>query len=348
VLYGAASGKLDETAYTQPALFAVEYALAELWRSWGLQPAVGLGHSVGEYVAACVAGVFSLEDGLRLVAARGRLMQALPRGGGMVAVQADESTVLPLIAPHAASVSIAAVNAPDQIVLAGAVDALDAITQTLTAKGITATALPVSHAFHSPLIEPMLDAFETVAQLVPYQAPRLPVVSNVTGTIATGDELTTAAYWRRHARSAVRCAASVQALDAPGVTVCLELGPAPVLAGLASNRQRRAMQWLPTLRPGQPEWTTLTETLARAYVAGVAIDWAAFDADYARRKVTIPTYPSSVSATGVWRSRDCAVTTFFSNIAARQRLRFRFLPEVPCSTRRRSTRRLVSARSPCS
>src|SRR6185295_1514544 len=136
VLYGAASGRLDETAYTQPALFAVEYALAEVWRSWGVQPAVVLGHSVGEYVAACVAGVFSLEDGLKLVAARGRLMQALPRGGGMVAVQADEPTVRPLLTAHAATVSIAAVNAPDQLVLAGAAPALAAITEALTARGI--------------------------------------------------------------------------------------------------------------------------------------------------------------------------------------------------------------------
>ncbi len=210
----------------------------------------------------------------------------------MLAVQASEHAVAPLLVPHAATVSIAAVNAPDQIVLAGSLQALDAIGQALAAQGIMATPLPVSHAFHSPLIEPMLDAFEAVAQTVTYRAPQIPVVSNVTGALATGDDLVTPGYWRRHARGAVRYAASVQALDAAGVTVCVELGPAPVLSGLGRRTISDVrMQWLPTLRPGQPEWATLTDTLARAYVAGVAIDWAAFDADYARRKIAIPTYP---------------------------------------------------------
>ncbi len=292
VLYGTAHAKLDETAYTQPALFAVEYALAELWRSWGVQPAVVLGHSIGEYVAACVAGVFSVEDALKLVAARGRLMQSLPRGGGMLAVQASEHAVAPLLVPHAATLSIAAVNAPDQIVLAGSLQALDVIAQALAAQGIMATPLPVSHAFHSPLIEPMLDAFEAVAQTVTYQAPQIPVVSNVTGALATGDDLVTPGYWRRHARGAVQFARSVATLDELAIGIAVELGPRPTLSALGQRNSRapETRAWLPSLRP-QAEWATLIETLASLWVAGTPIDWLSFDAPYARAKVALPTYP---------------------------------------------------------
>jgi len=290
ILYGAESTRLAETAYAQPALVAVEYALAELWRSWGVLPAVVLGHSVGEYTAALVAGVFSLEDALKLAAARGRLMQALPSGGGMVAVQATERDVAPFIAQHQATVSIAAVNAPDQIVLSGADDALEAITQALTAKGITATPLPVSHAFHSPLVEPMLDAFERLAGDVTYHTPAIPVVSNVTGAVAAGDDLTTARYWRRHARAAVQFARSVAALNELGVAISVEAGPAPTLCGLG-RRCSTPIAWLPSLRPGASDWTTMFESLGKLFVNGQAIEWSAVDKPYASEKLALPTYP---------------------------------------------------------
>jgi acyl transferase domain-containing protein len=292
VIYGAASARLDETAFTQPALFAVEYALANLWRSWGVEPAVVLGHSVGEYVAACVAGVFGLDDALRLVATRARLMQSLPLDGAMIAVQASESTVMPFLAPHAGRVSVAAINAADQTVLSGAAAALDRIVAELESREITVTRLAVSHAFHSPLVAPILDAFEQAAARVAYRSPRIPVISNVTGAVAQGDELVSAAYWRRQALAPVRFAASVATLATHGVGVCVEVGPKPTLSGAGRRTAGDdRMRWLPTLRPGAPDWSALAASVAQAYVAGVAIDWVGFDRDYRRSRVALPTYP---------------------------------------------------------
>jgi malonyl CoA-acyl carrier protein transacylase len=269
----------------------VEFALSELWRSWGVRPAAVLGHSVGEYTAALVAGVFSLEDALKLVAARGRLMQALPQGGGMLAVQSKVRDIEPLLASHGAAVSIAAVNAPDQLVLAGALDALNVIAAALTAQGITATALPVSHAFHSPLIEPMLDAFEQAAADVTYYTPAIPVVSNVTGAVAAGSDLTTAGYWRRHARASVQFARSVATLGDLGIAIAVEAGPSPTLCSLGRRCATQVGAWLPSLRPGSGEWTTMLESLARLYTSGQSIAWAEVDQPYAREKSVLPTYP---------------------------------------------------------
>ena len=175
---------LNDTAYTQPALFAVEYALAQLWRSWGVEPTAVMGHSVGEYVAACLAGVFSLEDGLRLIAERGRLMSALPRDGSMAAVFADEARVRAALAGHDADVSIAAVNGPQSIVISGRTEVVDALLQQFASEGVEAQRLNVSHAFHSPLMDPILDRFEAVAATVQFSPPRIGVVSNVTGRLA--------------------------------------------------------------------------------------------------------------------------------------------------------------------
>src|SRR5207248_5517488 len=200
---------LDQTAYTQPALFAIEYALAELWRSWGIEPAAVLGHSVGEYVAACVAGVLSLEDALKLVAARGRLIQALPAGGAMAAVAASEAQVLERLA-HS-DVSIAAINAPDSVVISGDAAAVRRAVMRFEADGIRAEPLAVSHAFHSRLMEPMLDAFEKVAADVTSAPARIGFVSNVTGRLMRGG-FATPAYWRTHVRSTVRFAESIAAL----------------------------------------------------------------------------------------------------------------------------------------
>jgi acyl transferase domain-containing protein len=187
VLYpvsGTAS-PLDETAYTQPALFALEYALAQLWRSWGVEPAVVLGHSVGEYVAACVAGVMSVAEGLRLVATRGRLMQALPQDGEMVAVFADATRVAAACRPYAQEISIAAIIGPENVVLSGRRQAVEQIVAVLAAEGVRTQQLQVSHAFHSPLMEPMLDGFEAAAAQVAYGVPQVPLISNVTGSLLT-------------------------------------------------------------------------------------------------------------------------------------------------------------------
>ncbi len=282
---------LDETAYTQPALFALEYALAELWRSWGVEPTVVLGHSVGEYVAACVAGVFSLEDGLKLIAARGRLMQALPPGGAMAAVFADEDRVAAAVAPHAAQVAIAAVNGPDGVVISGAGEAVRAVQDVLGAAGVKSKRLIVSHAFHSPLMDPILDAFEQTAVEVAYAAPRIGLVSNLTGQLVTGPGVN-AAYWRRHVRERVRFGAGMASLHALGVRLFVEIGPGPTLLGMGRRCvPDEAGSWLPSLRPGRDDWQQLLESLGALYAHGVPVDWVGFDRDYPRRRVALPTYP---------------------------------------------------------
>ena len=292
ILYGEAAARIDQTRYAQPALFALEYAMARMWQSWGVSPALVLGHSVGEYVAACIAGVFTLEDGLRLVAARGRLMQALPAGGAMAAVWAPEHRVADGIGTADGRVSIAAVNGPESVVVAGPQTDVDALCAMWSADGVRTKALTVSHAFHSPLMDPMLDAFEKVAASVTYARPKLGVISNVTGARATGSELGSAAYWRRHVRATVQFAAGVQALADEGVTAFLEIGPAATLLGLApACVTTETAAWLPSLRKGRDAWGTLLGSLGALFVRGADVNWLAFDADYARRKVALPTYP---------------------------------------------------------
>jgi myxalamid-type polyketide synthase MxaB len=282
---------LDETAYTQPCLFALQYALSELWSSWGVEPAVAAGHSVGEYAAACAAGVFSLEDGLKLVAVRARLMHQLPQRGQMVAVFANSQQVSAAIKPYARDVSIAAINTPHQVVISGLAETIDAVVAYFSARGVKTKRLAVSHAFHSPLVEPMLDAFDEVVREVRFSAPKFGIVSNVTGRLESHD-LTTANYWRRHVREPVRFAESVSTLRQEGCQLFVELGPTPILAGLGRSclPDDRGV-WLPSLRPGRSDWDVILRTLGDLYVRGAAIDWRGFDADYARHKVSLPTYP---------------------------------------------------------
>lgn len=232
VLYPEASelALLDETAYTQPALFALEYALAELWKSWGVEPTAVMGHSVGEYVAACVAGVFSVEDGLRLIAARGRAMQALPPGGVMAAVFADERRVNAALARHSFAASIAALNGPENTAISGPGEEVDLVLADLAAAGIGAERLKVSHAFHSALMEPMLETFRQEANRVAYSAPRIALVSNVTGRVASRDEVATPAYWLRQLREPVRFADGLNALKERGCRTFVEVGPSPILS----------------------------------------------------------------------------------------------------------------------
>jgi acyl transferase domain-containing protein len=282
---------IDATEFTQPALFAVEYALANLWMDWGVRPAAAMGHSVGEVVAACVAGVFSLEDGLRLVTERGRLMGALPQNGAMVAVMAEESRVRAEIAPFERELSIAAINGPRHIVISGLASAVEHLTGRLSAGGVDCIPLKVSHAFHSPLMDPMLEGFERFASTLQYKAPGFDLISNVTGQ-PIGTQPADARYWREHARATVRFASAVQALTERGCTACLEIGPHPTLVGMARQCPHTdAMLWLPSLRRGRGDWAQMLESLAQLYTAGVEIDWAAFDAPYRRRKLVLPTYP---------------------------------------------------------
>ena len=287
----AARSPIHDTAYTQPALFAVEYALAQLWRSWGIEPTAVLGHSVGEFVAACVAGVLTLEDALKLVVERGRLMGSLPQNGAMASLAADEAQVKALIAPWQAEVAIAAVNAPQAIVISGRDSAIAAILEHAAASGISATPLTVSHAFHSPLIEPMLAEFERYAGSVTYRPANIDVVSNVTGE-RMGSRAFDAPYWRSHARQAVQFARSMHTLAQLGCDTFLELGPHPTLIALArQSLTDDSLTWLPSLRRGADDWSQILESLAKLHVRGAAVDWAGFDAGYARSKVVLPSYP---------------------------------------------------------
>ncbi len=293
VLYPASGDSvlINETAYTQPALFAVEYALAKLWQSWGVQPDWVMGHSVGEYVAACLAGVFSLEDGLRLIVARGRLMQALPKNGSMVAVMADETQVLNALNPYIKEVSIAAVNGSRILVISGERNAVQAIVAQLQTDSVEVRPLMVSHAFHSPLMEPMLADFERVAQTVNYALPHLNLISNVTGQ-RVQQEVTQSAYWVRHIREAVRFADGMATLQEHGCNVFIEIGPRPTLIGMGQQCvSLREGVWVPSLRPQQPDWQQMLDSLGTLYERGLPVDWISFDREYVRRKVALPTYP---------------------------------------------------------
>ncbi|WP_293079104.1 type I polyketide synthase [Moorena sp. SIO3H5] len=285
------SSLLDQTAYTQPALFAIEYALFQLWKSWGIQPDVVMGHSVGEYVAACVAGVFSLEDGLKLIAHRGILMQQLPSGGEMVAVMASYEKVNQLIAPYADKVAIAAINGPVSTVVSGAAETIKTVRDSLEAEGIKTKQLQVSHAFHSPLMEPMLAEFEVVAHQITYNQPRIPLISNVTGAIAD-ESIATASYWVNHVCQPVKFAQSMETLHQQGYDVFLEIGSKPILLGMARQCLPEDVGvWLPSLRPGQEDWQQMLQSLTELYVRGVKVDWLGFDNYYSRSKVVLPTYP---------------------------------------------------------
>ncbi|MFI2712298.1 SDR family NAD(P)-dependent oxidoreductase [Micromonospora sp. NPDC018662] len=286
----ARAALLDETRYTQPALFAVEVALHRLLESWGVRPDLLLGHSIGEIAAAHVAGVLTLADAAALVAARGRLMQALPAGGAMVAVEADEAEVLPHLTDR---VGLAAVNGPTAVVLSGDADAVEAVAATLRAAGRRTSRLRVSHAFHSPRMTPMLDAFREVAAGLTYRAPQLPVVSTLTGAPVDAARLTSPEHWVAHVRDTVRFADGVRALHAEGATTFLEVGPGGVLTALAAECLADAgddLAFVPTLRAGTPEPAALLTAAARLHVRGVPVDRAALAGPGPHAPVALPTY----------------------------------------------------------
>jgi 8-amino-7-oxononanoate synthase len=283
---------LDQTIYTQPALFALEYTLATLWMSWGVIPSVVLGHSIGEYVAACLAGVFSLEDGLKLIAARGRLMQSLPDDGMMLAILASEKTVQDAIRPYVNDVGIAAFNGSENFVISGRREAIETIRTELTALGIKTTPLKVSHGFHSPLMEPVLNDFAKVAREVTYHRPHLSLISNLTGDFIT-DDIATPEYWCLHLRQAVKFAQSVATLQKHNYKILLEIGAQPTLLGIIRNiwGSSPIPLLLPSLRSGVSDWQQLLNSLSEFYLKGYKIDWVSFDQNYSRRLVTLPSYP---------------------------------------------------------
>ncbi|MEH1102923.1 type I polyketide synthase, partial [Micromonospora sp. CPCC 205561] len=283
---------LDQTVFTQAGLFAVEVALFRLVESFGIVPDALAGHSIGEVTAAYVAGVLSLADACALVAARGRLMQALPAGGGMLAVAADEAAVVESIAGQSDRAGIAAVNGPTAVVVSGAVEALDEVEQLWRDRGVRTRRLTVSHAFHSPLMEPMLDEFRTVLSGLTFTAPLLPVVSNVTGAFADAEEIRTPEYWVRHVREAVRYADGITALRAAGVETFVEVGPQSVLTAMAADvlPTDDAVLAVAVQRRDRPEAHALLHALADLHVHGVPVTWTQWFAETGARRVDLPTY----------------------------------------------------------
>lgn len=288
-IWGEGGGRLNETAWAQPALYAVECGLVALWRAWGIEPDIVLGHSVGAFAAAWTAGVISLADGARLVAERGRLMQALPEGGAMLAVMAEEDCARAACEAHARDVGIAAINAPGSVVISGRVTAVHAVGAALEQTGVRVVPLAVSHAFHSPLMDPVLAPFAAAVDELTLRSPRLTMISDTTGKVA-GEEITTAAYWRRHLREPVRFQGAVAQAVACGAELFLEVGPQPTLLGLAKRcPEARDRAMLASLRPGEDDRRTLLESAAAFYRRGSRLNWDAITLP--RRRLRLPTYP---------------------------------------------------------
>ena len=284
---------IHQTQYTQPALVALELALAQVWRHHGLEPAVVLGHSVGEYAAACVAGALDPDAALRLVAQRARLMQGLPEGGAMAAVFTTLDQVAPVVEAYADRVSIAAVNGPRSVTLSGHQEAVNSILKTLAASGIGYKTLTVSHAFHSPLMEPMLTGLERAAENVETRGSDISLLSNLTGEPFSGPGVPDPVYWRRHAREPVQFAAAMAWLEKRDYRCFVEVGPGSTLLALARQCLPDGCVWVPTLPCGghEHENARLLDAVGTLYVNGVHLDWASFHPGPKPRRVTLPTYP---------------------------------------------------------
>ncbi|UVS80435.1 Beta-ketoacyl-acyl-carrier-protein synthase I [Actinokineospora sp. UTMC 2448] len=281
--------ELDQTLYTQSALFCLEYALAALWLSWGVRPSVLIGHSIGEVVAAAVAEVFSLPDAVRLVAARARLMQSVAAPGGMAAVRAPADDVAPLLSGHP-DLAVAAVNSPTQCVISGGVAALDAVSADLADRGVEVTRLAVSHAFHSPLMAEVFDEFRAAIADIAFARPRLTVISNVTGKVARAAELRDPEYWVRHIAEPVRFAAGMAELQRRGPHVIVEVGPSAALTALAKRCvTAEDHRWAQSTDKAD-DGSTIQRALIQLYTAGAAIRWGQVHHGRECRRITLPTY----------------------------------------------------------
>ncbi len=290
--YQAAVDCLNDMTYGQPAMFALECALAALWGSWGIRPAAVTGHSLGEYAAAVTAGIFRLEDGLELIAERGRLMQSLPEDGLMVTVFADEASVARLIEPHSADVSIAAINSPETMVISGQREAVLALTDTINAQGIRTKVLNISRAAHSPMVEPMVAPMARACAGKQFSIPEVEFFSAVSGE-AVSTEIARADYWPRHLRQTVRFASAVQSMYDAGYRVFIEIGPHPTLINLGQRTLPEGAQllWLPSLHSKAADRDQIVESAARLYASGASLDWDAFHGQPPHNKIPLPTYP---------------------------------------------------------
>jgi acyl transferase domain-containing protein/NADPH:quinone reductase-like Zn-dependent oxidoreductase/NAD(P)-dependent dehydrogenase (short-subunit alcohol dehydrogenase family)/acyl carrier protein len=287
-----ADERLRNTGFAQPAIFSLQFALTTLWRSWGVGPGAVAGHSVGEIAAACAAGVFTLPDALSLVAARARLMRALPTNGGMRTVSVPESAAAELIRASGAEVWVAAVNAVDETVVGGTLAELERFDRHCRQQAIATTLLHVSHAFHTPLMSPMLEEFRRVVSTLAVHEPRIPLVSNITGRALTSAERMDADYWCRHVLAPVQFVASVQALQAAGYETFLEIGPQPVLSGLGQrSASGERCAWVPSLRRGRADWVQMQEAVGQLFVRGVDFDGRALSVPERPRRTSLPTYP---------------------------------------------------------
>ncbi len=284
-----AARQLEQTAMTQPALFVIEYALARLWMEWGVTPAAMLGHSIGEYVAACLAGVISLPDALRLVAIRGRLMQSMPEGA-MLGVRLSEAELTGFICE---GISVAAVNSPGSCVVSGTIESITRLESALESRGIAFGRLHTSHAFHSGMMEPIIGTFVAVVGEVSLHAPRIPYVSNLTGDWITPEQAVDPCYWGEHLRRTVRFADGVSRLTAGDNRILLECGPGHTLSALARQQSSRVVAFssLPHASEHLSGFLTMMRALSRLWVKGAEINWESFYAHERRKRVPLPHYP---------------------------------------------------------
>jgi acyl transferase domain-containing protein/SAM-dependent methyltransferase len=295
LLYAGDSDALRSPRFAQPAIVAVEYALSEIWRQWGVTPAAVLGHSLGEYAAAVVAGVLSLEDGLTLVAERARLVEQHCAEGRMVAVRASADVVRAVLDGTGRAVSVAALNGPESVVVSGPVDDVERVAQSLERRGVSVQPLDTTRAFHNSLLEPALGELEAIADKLEHRAPQVPLISNVDGAFFATGVGPTARYWAEQARRPVRFHDGLRAAVARGFGAFLEIGPSSTLTGIARESVATAptdeRRWLASLRRGRADWEQVLGTAAALYVQGAPVDWNAFHRGSLRRKADLPTYP---------------------------------------------------------
>lgn len=289
---GANDLLLRDMRYAQPALFSLQMALAELWQSWGIQPTFVAGHSLGEYAAACLAGVFTLEDGLKLVAGRGRAMQSIQQPGIMAAVFAPAAQVAEVVKAYTGRASVAAINAPTNTVISGESSVVEALLQQFEQQGVKVRRLAISQASHSPLIEPALDEFSRVTASIHYSAPQLSLVSTLTGRLVQAEEISRPDYWTRHLRQPVLFEQAMHTLQDLDQHVFVEIGPHPVLLSMGKQcLPEETNLWVPSLRENLEDWQQILESLAALWTAGAKVDWRSFDRPYPRQRVLLPTYP---------------------------------------------------------